>query len=746
MSGIKNTAFILLLLALPCWAVQGDPCSAASSVSDVQFSLALKGDQAIFQEGEIIPLVLSFTSTAKNRYWADVRNYDRSGRLNIEYYCLEPEAPDPLAAYFKFGFFFGGGLGTDQALSSTPFIAEAELNEWRRPGRGHYRLYAVSYRVWRVPDSGEHTDYSRVDEIVRSNTVAFEVRAATPKWRSEQLHSAMQTLAHPPSQDAALHAARKLRFLNTKGSARQLAKVFSGPNGEYTHGWDFMFGLYGSPYREVAIAAMRDELAAPDHAITSEFLGTLAKLQVQADPLWNSPPAFQEDPGGDQAFPAQLQAHEKELLKAEIQRLVTALPRKAGAARALSLSAMLMAGGEDPALAKAIRPALIAAWENLPFETRSDLIQYRWPLIAGPEMLPVLRRIVAGPANHAELRNLALQHIHEIDPEAGRALILRNAQNVHAQASPELIALLPPEDIAVAIQPALQRIGRNLAQDTDYKLLDRFADDGALGMVRTTFEQHRGEWACDEQAAMLRYFLRVAPAYGAPEVAAALRAREDTGCYRFLLSDLEVGLPLAQQSAIEALDDPDLELVQNAAGALGKWGSADAESALWARLQRFHQEWAGRASELRRTPDEKSPGAQAQALEEVLVTAIAQGSGWICPPDKLTRLAGLVLTSEHAKRVETWIEEWKQGPATIMPVWFPEDNPNYSMLQYSTLTTDQLRVKLSQLPRGTQLQWQFWQPGQIIPPVTMEKQEQLYERMRAVAEQNGLTLEKANHP
>jgi hypothetical protein len=49
------------------------------------------------REGEIIPLALSFTSTTDKRYWADNRSYDRSGRLTIEAYCVEPEARDPLA-------------------------------------------------------------------------------------------------------------------------------------------------------------------------------------------------------------------------------------------------------------------------------------------------------------------------------------------------------------------------------------------------------------------------------------------------------------------------------------------------------------------------------------------------------------------------------------------------------------------------------------------------------------------------
>ncbi len=193
----------MLLLAQLAWAAGNEPCSAAASVSDVHFSLALKDNRTVFQEGEIIPLVLSFTSTTKNRYWADVRNYDRSGRLGTEYYCVVPEVPDPLASYFKFGGFIGGGLGGTQALDSTPFTAEAELNEWRRPGPGHYRVYAISYRVWRVPDPNEQTVYGHIAETVRSNTVDFEVKSASSEWQNEQVRSATQTLAGPSSTDDA---------------------------------------------------------------------------------------------------------------------------------------------------------------------------------------------------------------------------------------------------------------------------------------------------------------------------------------------------------------------------------------------------------------------------------------------------------------------------------------------------------------------------------------------------------------
>jgi hypothetical protein len=238
---------------------------------------------------------------------------------------------------------------------------------------------------------------------------------------------------------------------------------------------------------------------------------------------------------------------------------------------------------------------------------------------------------------------------------------------------------------------------------------------------------------------MLRYFLRVAPEYGARQAVLSLRARKDTGCYRRLFEDLGPELPKIQQTAIDALEDPDPEVARNAVQALGRWGTPEAEAALWDRLQRLHQHWAGREAQLRSASD-------AAGMEQALVSAIASGGNWICGPDKLARLADLAVSNLQKQQVESWIAQWKQEKTLIHPGWFPEDDPTFMVLQYNSLTEDQLVAKLAQFPRGTMLFWQFWQPGQISPPVAMSRQEEVYERMRAVAGQHGVTLGKANHP
>jgi hypothetical protein len=752
----------------PCFAARTDPCAASSTVSDVQFSLALPSGQTVYRQGEIIPISLAFTSTAKDRYTVADRTYDRSGRLEIEHYCLEPEAPDPLVSYFSVGAFIGGGLFSTHTLDSKPFTAQADLNEYLSPAPGHYRLYAVSGRISRPPDPHEETPYGRVSEVVRSNTVEFDIKPAPPQWQHQQLQGALATLSAAPrpnptassQNDPGRQAARRIRFLNSRESAQQLAHLFAGRDSgqDEPYAWDFALGLFGSPYRQLAIDSMRRQFAVPDHPITADFLETLVRLEITADPAWDTPESFTSGntPDGKviDAFWKSRQAHEQELTQAESEDLLANLSRKTGRARALTALGLLNAGRQSPlppALAEDLRLAVIASWKELPAGTQDQLIQDQWPLVARPEMLPVLRAMAAQPppAAHttaAVTRDAVLRRIYDLDPAVARPLILSDLRNPHAEPSLALLKLLPPEEIAPAIQPAMQRIAQSEARDLDFAILDRYADATILGQAQAAFEPNLGKWACAPQASLLRYFLRVAPEYGAAQVAASLQARRDTHCYSMLLQQLGNQLPQAEQSAIEALDDPDPQVVQDAVVALGQWGSSAAEAALWTRLERFHQEWAGRQDELRSTPDYRSPGSRAVALEQALLSALAGGTGWLCTPEKLLKLQSLVLTSDNRQQVGNLLEQWKQQPYLINPNWNLDGETTFNLLNSSSITEDQLRAKLAEFPKGTRLAWQFWQPGQIQPPVSMEKQEAAYAAIQSTALEHGLTLEKANHP
>jgi len=766
---MRLVAFLTVLL-IGCSLVVArppDPCSLTSTVTDAKLTLSIQGGRTAFREGEIIPLALSFTSTVDNRYRAADRNYDRSGRLNIDTYCLEPAARDPLAGYFSTVVPFGGGIGGERWLSEKSFTATAELNEWKQPGLGHYRLWAVSRRVSRPRDASEAPP-DLLAVTLRSNTIEFDVIKADAESRAKQLQEAITTYENA-SAGQQKEAARRLRFLNTKQSAEALARLFWSLN-DQPGGSNLRFGLLGSPYRTDAIAAMRREINNPEHPITQDFLEMFTELQVAPDAPAESPSEY--DPAGVQKWVKSLDkmgAHGLEVKKAAIAATVAALPQKRGRAHALTLLALATDRSDllDEETASRIQRQLIAEWGDLPEQARDNLIHSRWPPLEGPEALPIFREIVSHPAPHFDnesegsfacwgltepqcsvvtSRNEALKRIFDQDPAEGRALIQRELSDPKARPSISLVKLLSPEEVRPFVQRAAQRIQSGEARRWDYSIVEMFGDKSALSSLEARFKtdsEHLPKGNCLPYAVpMLRYFLRVDAKIGAREVLASLEARKGTGCYPTLLEDLGTSLPKVEQLAISALDDPDAEVSTRAAQALGQWGSAKAEPALWGRLKRFHEEWHDREGELRITPDLGNPIARATVLERTLVASIVSGTNWICGPKEFNQLRALT-SRQNWSNLSHWTEEWEEGqPWILEPFWGLEDQLTFSVLQYSNLDEAQIRVKLSQLPRGSRLYFQTYTGQQMSSPVSMEKQHALLEGLRKYAAQFGVTIEE----
>jgi len=311
--------------------------------------------------------------------------------------------------------------------------------------------------------------------------------------------------------------------------------------------------------------------------------------------------------------------------------------------------------------------------------------------------------------------------------------------NPHAQPGIASVRLLGPEEIAMGVAPAVERIGKYTAGRLDFELLDRYAGPEMLSTVQEVFEAGLSNPTCNEQAKMLRYFLRVVPEYGAQQVKAALGVRKDRWCYRELLQDIGDQIPQAQEVAIEALNDEVPAVQMDATLALGRWGTVAAEEALFARLEKLHQEWSGRADALREAPEVEGPGNEAMRLAQNLVSAIGTGSGWLCSAEELLRLEALSLTNEEKKQIEFMRRELDERPIAVEPMWDTQGDVTFSTRQANNMTEEQLVKRFGMYPAGTVF---LWNPPGIGGPAIAAEQEAEFERMRSAAEGRGAKLEK----
>jgi hypothetical protein len=779
------TAVIAISLAGASLATANppDPCSLTSTVTDATFTVSIPDGRRSFAESEIIPLVLEFSAQGTKRYRAADRGYDRRGRLDIETYCLEPEVRDPLADYFTTVIGIAGGIGGERRLSEEPFTATAELNEWKQPGPGHYRLWVVSTRVSGETVSLDSREAGGGAVTLRSNTIELDVVKANAESAATRLQAAAAAY-ESTTGDPQKQAARQLRFLGTKDSADTLAKLFWSLNGQ-PGGWDLMFGIVASPYRAEVIAAMEREIGNPSHPITQDFLNLFSTLHI----LGEAPGDPAATAGGVPAWRESYErmgAHQRQVRKAALAATAAALPQKAGQAQELTLVTLVSEKSDlvDKETSAQVHRQLIAQWSSLPEKTRADLIQTGTLAPGETEALPILREVVSQPPPHfgnagafacygiteaqcavVTSRNEALKRIYELEPIEGRSLILRDLSDPEAQPPLSLLRLLSSAQLRPFVQRAVRRIessghGQSVtpshlndstnARAWDYAFVAEFADRSAIRGLETRFKEENSELApgrCSAYAVpLLRYFLRVDPEVGAREVRAQLASENVTSCYPTLLEDLGPYLPAVEHLAVIDLDDPDLRIATGAARALGRWGTAKVEPALWARLTRFHQEWPNGVGGLPLTESTRANLQALETLESTLMYAIVGGTNWLCGPEDLTRLRGLV-SSSNRRSLDQWIDEWEgaDGPLIIEPnYWGPYGRLSFRIMQlpYTDLDEGQIRVKLAQWPKGSRFYFQTYTREQMGSPVSREKQLAILQDLRAYAARFGVTVEE----
>jgi hypothetical protein len=527
-----------------------------------------------------------------------------------------------------------------------------------------------------------------------------------------------------------------LRFLLSEDAARALVRSYTGKEPyDQAGALELEMGLFGSPYRQLVLAEMHEQVTAPDRAVTEGFLETLSRLQITADPAWTPPPK-PDSSGSSQSLWRRAADHRIVLLNAEAQRLAAALPTKIGPARAFSAEALIKCCADSAELTIPARRALIESWENLPDFEQQRLITSDWPVLAGPEMIPILKKMLSGPIPEegrldAMAHHDALKHLYELDPAEARPLIDRDLRESGTKPPVELLELLSGAKLDAAIRPSVDRIAKDHGDKDDFARVERFASEKDLPQISAAFDRSLNTKHCDGQESMIRYFVRIDPANAGNRITDLLHRESTEDCVANVFLDLEDRLPFVQSAAIRALDHPNPWVVRDAANALERYGTSGAEDALWARLGRQHRMLAARRSQPNHSQDDQI------YVSQDLVTAIGTGTAWLCPPEKLARLKALTDSESERQEIEMWIANWKDEPITVTPMWRDEGFAEFDILPVWNLTEAQLKTRLAQFPNGTRIVWQIWNPSFVRQSVQMAN----FEKFQSWAKPLGITID-----
>lgn len=729
----------------------------AKNPEGLLFTVRLKDNRKQFHFGEVITLELSFASSKPEAFTLDAATYDRSGRLNSDSFALDrsENAVDPLTDYFYSGLqaFPGGGIRAIPVLTVKPHVIPVELNEWQRIEKpGHYRLYVVSSRLG---TKARGNTFGDAISAVVSNVIEFDVLPEDKKWSTQKLNEAISVLAKPGGEHRA--ACRALRFLGTTAAATEMRKRFRGDDRQCE--WEYKFGLIGSPHRDYVIRDMENAISLREQPVTLQFIRTLALLEftrrVTASP---SPyPAGNEE----QIKQWQIEWDRRQSIFDELQlqyvrQLAMATPQKQGQARATSLQTLLdsqwLLSPSEFSRWSTLVALMPEVFKQLPLKDQLRVLQYQWKPVASAAMLPVLRdvfRYSYPPDSDAsddfhrfhqeDLRSVALRRLYELSPEEGRRLILEEIRRPEPRVNEKVLDKFPDEPLPELNTVLLSNFENarqkgSLEADEISELIERYATDEILPRVQAVFDARVvGKLECRPQTALLAYFLRVAPSVGGEYLNKALAARGEgfTQCYKDLLrsvAKLHMSAEV-EEVATAALDDEDYQVVLQAAKVLAEYGSAEAEKALWRRMEKWHE-----LNRSKQTVEELGPDQV--AIEAALREALTSGHAWLSDPEKLKRLRELCLTGTRRNEVDEKIRGWNNQIHVSLNS-HGDESITIWVANCELRSLDSLKAKLLQFPKGTVFKYKT-----AARRGDEDQSEEVFQQIKNFVKEHGMDLER----
>ena len=726
---------LLSLIAFLCVVI---PTTVRADISeDVELQVHTQADQTTFHIGELITLQLSYSlrSTASDSYTITNANYDRSGRLGIEKYEVEPnsEWDDPLKLYFhSYGGFTGGGLSGQGKLSTKATVIFRPLNEWVRFNQpGVYRLLVASSRVSRTG-----AGFQSPASVLRSNVIRLTIVPATPAWRRDTLAQAVAVLARDSGRDAFFNtddsvkrAAATLRYLGTPEAAREMASRID----DKRVGFEFRLGLASTPAREAALDKLQALFSDPDFPVSPDFLDVMSLVTLPAE---------------ESAQRSQERAQVEDRLRL---KLTAELDKKRGKALTVSAFSIVEEAGMysriiPPEEKRLLSAKLASGFDTLPVESQLALLQYRWQALDAEAMRPLLPVLAQRYRDFPELRTMdayqinqvsssALAHWWEIDPEAARPAVIQEIIRPRPRFGANVLGMLPDKELPEVEGPLVNHLSKEEDnQEQIASLISRYATKSVEPQVSDFLNGRIGKLACAVQSPLLAYFLRVDShaALAQIETAMAARGRGFTACNHTLLmdvADLQHESSL-QEIALASLGDDDPQIVGNAATYLSNYGTAAAEEALWARLRDWSRRWRGRDSELRYVPGESLDGEYERGAGSNLIDALARGQAWLTDDVKMNELVDLSVESNQRRQTEQFREAWLARPRRIQ--FNPYGGGQFEIAQYHASSSKIAIEKLGQFPPGATFEWMSNPKSDI--------EQKAFEEISKAAAQRGIVI------
>lgn len=694
---------------------------------DVSLEVRTRDGRAEYRVGEPIALQMVFTSTNK-QYVVDTSFRYPALQGSQDDFLINPKegTGDPMEDYrraiAKMGMFDTGGLRGIGPLGDDPILLDLYLNDYVRFSKpGQYvltlrdRRVSVVRRSWNEPP--------QVIELI-SKPLGLTILAADAKWQKQQLDSTLEALKKRPGVNVVA-----CRTLTSLGTAEAEVAMVDALEDEYeTMGCGFSYSLLGVSHRRIVLDRMQQKLESPEASVSPPFVETMATLMVL------------EEKGETDFYQRQTEAR-----KQINDDLFALLAEKKGPARITAISTLVNESLQNSGIEGSTRSAQVLrlaaeVFDQLSSQAQSTLLSARWADIAGPAMVPVLRRCAEADSTVScgTLQgDLLLTRLNQLSPSDAREVILADIQRDNPRFPSRLLGILRDKELPEmdgALREHLQSKNGNL--DTTAGLIQRYASSGIAGAVVSFLDERGlGNLGGQVEPNLIAYLLRVQPDAGEQALKAALATRNGTGWYKYLLRDVAQRTPSSkiQGIAIDALSDPDHDVVLSAVQALALVGDTQAKAALFERLGEWRARWMGREHDIFWIPGE-GPVTDDRYLGDELIRAIATGAGWLLTEEDQGRLLQSAVTENQKQQTKQFVDTARNKPVSITIINSGFPNIQIVVAQYNYENTEPAQRKLSQFPAATTFLLQN------IPPESPETQSAVAEIKSFIA-QHGMHLD-----
>lgn len=646
-------------------------CSTAACAAGAELQLSTEDGRTRFYIGEAIRLHLRFVIDAQPGLHLNTTTGARtsgSHMASLDEFTVEPAdgVVDPLVPRIHMGsagslaFFGTGSLGT-------PITVKLYLNEWfsfRKPGE--YTVRLKSNRLQRNLES-------KTPEPIplEANPIEIEIAEPPPGWAAQVVADARAVLGSASDEHSIerKETLAHLQYLETPEAALALV-AFSANSGDV----EATRALWPSPHRKMVLEEMERLLGAPGVPLHSYWLHTLAELAASA-----------EMPEGGRADVRDWNRLVSTHKGRYTERLLTALPRKQGEARAISV--LTLHGAGVPIPPEELREILLSGPPEKAI-ARPWFLSGMWPVIASPEIGPFLER-AAFPGEELAAKHERIPATHrfyEIDPARARRRILEEIRTAPPESFMFQYFFLPDRELSELDEFFIERLKQ---PNPPWLLIARYGTRTLLPAVLSALDSGRG--ACLVEPIL--YLLRVAPEEGRRRY----EAYSEPGaggpqCGRF-------GIPgnprdymndALEDILTSRLESGDMEVRNQAAFVLGNAGTVRAEAPLWRAMERWRESLGDGAEKL-------SPAQQSE--EGTLSQALAMPWGWVMSPDRAERLERLCVSERCRANVRAFAHQPGQ-PVHLSPS--AHAGPRRLHIgRHAYRFPDDLRKRIPLYPQGT---------------------------------------------